>query len=105
MPIRPKTHAERMAATRPQRIDATPRPSPCKMGYGRTWEKLRLMVLRDQPICAHCQRAPATEVDHIIAKAKGGDNDRANLVGLCKPCHSVKTCREDGGGWKWRKKV
>lgn len=100
MPTKPKTHAQRMADLRPQPVRYSPRPSSSAQGYGRTWRRLRLMVLREQPVCADCQREPATEVDHLLAKRKGGTDDMANLVGLCKSCHSRKTCREDGAGWK-----
>ena len=80
----------------PVRRDDVARPSAAAQGYGHRWRKLRLMVLRDQPICAACGRAAATDVDHKIAKAKGGDESRENLVGLCHSCHSRKTVREDG---------
>ena len=101
MPTRPKTHLQRIYASRPPKpIDASPRPSSSAQGYGRNWRRLRLLVLSEQPVCADCQRAPATEVDHILSKRKGGTDARANLVGLCCSCHSRKTCRDDGAGWK-----
>lgn len=99
MPTRPLTFLQRQRAAKqvpPVRKDEGHRPSAAAQGYGRAWRALRVMVLRDQPMCAHCLRAPATDVDHIVAKAKGGDDSRANLVGLCKSCHSRKTVREDG---------
>lgn len=46
---------------------------------------------------------PATDVDHIISRAKGGTDERSNLQPLCHACHSEKTNREDGGGWGGRK--
>lgn len=53
------------------------------------------MVLSEQPLCPECQRVgritPATEVDHIDNDAS--NNERSNLVGLCKPHHSEKTAR------------
>jgi 5-methylcytosine-specific restriction enzyme A len=70
-------------------------------GYGGAWAKLRLLVLHEEPLCCVCG-APATDVDHIIALARGGDNSRGNLQALCKSCHSVKTLRDDGG---WGKKA
>lgn len=100
MPTMPKTHMQRIMDGRPKRIDASPRPSSSAQGYGRTWQRLRRMVLAGQPVCADCQRAPATEVDHIVSKRKGGTDDRSNLIGLCCSCHSKKTCREDGAGWR-----
>lgn len=37
----------------------------------------------------------ATDVDHIIARRKGGTDDLQNLQSLCHACHSRKTARED----------
>ena len=97
MPTRPPTYGQRQAAlSPPKRQPAEKRLSASAQGYGHEWRKLRLMVLRSQPICAHCRRAPARQVDHILAKAKGGDDSAANLQGLCARCHSVKSVREDG---------
>ena len=71
--------------------------SPCKLGYGRAWEKRRRSFLRDHPMCMHpgCNQ-PANEVDHVLAKVKGGGDEDANLCAYCKPHHSAKTYREDG---------
>ncbi len=99
MPIRPPTYLQRLRDAKqavPIRRDDGVRPSAAAQGYGHRWRKLRLMILREQPICAACHRAAATDVDHKIAKAKGGDDSRDNLVGLCHSCHSIKTVREDG---------
>jgi 5-methylcytosine-specific restriction protein A len=77
------------------------RLSPTLRGYGRTWQKLRLMVLREEPLCRVCGEAglvvPAVDVDHAIALRRGGTNERSNLVPMCHACHSAKTIREDGG--------
>ena len=63
------------------------------------WRRLRESVLRDDPLCAECKRAgrvvQARLVDHIDGDAT--NNERTNLQGLCWPCHSAKTAREDGG--------
>lgn len=76
------------------------RLSSSQRGYGSHWRKLRKMVLAAQPICSvgTCFQ-PAIEVDHIIPKARGGDDSFSNLQGLCKSCHSRKTAKEDG---RWR---
>ena len=68
------------------------RESAAKRGYGHRWRKLRLMVLRSQPVCAveGCTQA-AVDVDHIIPKRDGGLDDLDNLQGLCKSHHSQKT--------------
>ena len=56
---------------------------------GAAWRTLRAAVLREQPVCALCRSAAATEVDHRDDDPT--NNDRANLSALCKPCHSRKT--------------
>jgi hypothetical protein len=55
------------------------------------WQKIRAQVLRDEPVCHWCKRRPATEADHLIELARGGDPfERSNLVGACKPCNSAR---------------
>jgi 5-methylcytosine-specific restriction protein A len=80
------------------------RPARQARGYTRTWEKLRAIVLQEEPLCQICKAQGitevATEVDHIVPLSKGGTNERSNLQSLSKSCHSKKTAREDGGGWK-----
>lgn len=61
----------------------------------KRWQLLRKRVLFEQPICNACDTALATDVDHITAIEAGGDPwARANLQGLCQPCHSAKTRQE-----------
>lgn len=52
------------------------------------------MILRRDPICKVCDRNASVEVDHIIPKARGGDNSDENLQGICGECHTQKTTRE-----------
>jgi 5-methylcytosine-specific restriction enzyme A len=70
-------------------------------GYGHAWDKLRLVVLaRDKHLCQPCRRegriTPATAVDHIVPKAKGGTDDLDNLEATCDPCHQAKTLHDQG---------
>lgn len=71
------------------------RGSAAARGYGRTWQRLRLMVLLEEPLCRECQTrgetVAATDVDHIIPKREGGKDERSNLQALCHTCHSRKT--------------
>jgi 5-methylcytosine-specific restriction enzyme A len=76
---------------------------PWHLWYGRVhWKRLRTLVLARDPICVICNRAPATDADHIIPH-KGdwflfcGGVNMQNLQGLCATCHSEKTAREDAG--------
>jgi 5-methylcytosine-specific restriction protein A len=73
------------------------RGSAAARGYGHRWRKLRLMYLRENPLCVGCGAA-ASEVDHIVARAAGGGDDWENLQSFCKSCHSAKTRREQRGG-------
>ena len=67
---------------------------------GRTLQRIRAQLLRDEPLCLHCKdkgtTALAVEIDHIIPVHKGGSNDRENLQGLCKEHHRVKTTEDMG---------
>ncbi len=90
-----------MAKTR-QKYDSQ-RGSAASRGYGRDWQRLRRLVLSEEPLCRECQKRGrvtlAVEVDHIVPIRKAPERrlDQTNLQGLCKPCHSRKTAREDGG--------
>lgn len=84
------------AAARPRRL------SPSRRGYDSNWQRLRLMVLAERPLCVECERwgrvAAATEVDHIVPLSEGGTNERENLQPLCHECHSRKTAAQVGWG-------
>jgi len=70
------------------------RPSAQERGYGHAWRKIRERVLtRDRRTCTSCGQ-PATQVDHVTPKHKGGSDDAGNLVSLCRDCHDKKTGRE-----------
>jgi len=57
------------------------------------WKKQRERVLkRDQYTCQYCGQ-DATEVDHVIPRAKGGGHDMENLVACCKRCNGLKGSR------------
>lgn len=74
------------------------RPSSRTRGYTRTWEKIRVMHLRREPLCRACLgrgiTTAAAEVDHVLSLRRGGTNVDDNLQSLCKPCHSRKTRAE-----------
>jgi 5-methylcytosine-specific restriction protein A len=92
MPSRPPSH-------RPARLPVRDgRPSASARGYDAAWRKLRLLVLREVPVCeTPLCNAPATQVDHVIALARGGTDERTNLRSYCASCHARKTAIEDGG--------
>lgn len=63
------------------------------------WEKLRVVVLSEETVCRVCGEAPSTQVDHIVPRYMGGIDERANLQGLCVPCHEAKSAREQAHEW------
>jgi 5-methylcytosine-specific restriction protein A len=83
-------------AKRAQREYDSDRGTAAQRGYDARWRKMRLMVLRQEPLCRECMKAgrvtPATEIHHIDGNAK--NMSRENLEPLCKACHSKKTARE-----------
>ncbi len=65
-------------------------------GYGSPWQRLRLEILkRDDDLCQQCLKTGrltrASHVDHIVPKARGGDDTFDNLQSLCPSCHQRKT--------------
>jgi len=75
------------------------RRSRHERGYGRAWDKLREVAMkRDGWLCQPClakgRPTPATECDHIVPKASGGQDDIDNLQAICTDCHKAKTERE-----------
>ncbi len=81
------------------------RLSSNERGYGATWQRLRLIVLARSPLCAdpfyeHTKRHEiviATDVDHIVPRAAGGQDTESNLQALCHACHSHKTALQSSG--------
>lgn len=67
-------------------------------GYGVEWQRLRLTVLNQEPLCCECAKIgriePAVEVDHIDGDVR--NTDLENLQPLCHSCHSRKTATENG---------
>jgi HNH endonuclease len=74
------------------------RGSAAARGYGHKWRKLRLMVLRREPMCSDPFGIGCVSVsrhaDHIIPRRQGGEDVFENLQGLCDSCHSRKTLLE-----------
>jgi len=71
-------------------------------GYGTQWDRLREAVMvRDCGLCQPCRRSGraklATQVDHIVPKAKSGTDDMINLQAICSACHDDKTIADTGG--------
>lgn len=64
---------------------------------------MRLQVLKRDCYICQCDRCrkdevirPASQVDHIRPKAKGGTDDLDNLQAINGDCHLIKTDRDSG---------
>lgn len=74
------------------------RPSRRVLGrYDTKHNRLRAIVLREQPWCSEC-KAPDTEAnplqaDHIVPHQWGGKNVRSNYQTLCRACNAAKRDR------------
>ena len=96
-PSRCDTHQREYEAARGrQRGSATAR------GYGSAWQTLRKHMIAEHiakhgNICPGYQReahvAERFSLDHIVAKANGGTDERSNLRVLCVSCNSRKKDR------------
>lgn len=45
-------------------------------------------------LCAYCQAAPWTDIDHVVPTSKGGKHELSNVVPACKSCNSAKGARD-----------
>jgi 5-methylcytosine-specific restriction protein A len=66
--------------------------------YDKDWREIRNRYLANHRICEKCKLRPSVEVHHIKPIQDGGErlND-ANLMALCKPCHSKVTLKSTRG--------
>lgn len=60
-----------------------------------TTAEKRAIIHRDGDRCQYCGTSEDLTVDHKKPRAKGGNNDPANLQALCKSCNSRKGDREE----------
>lgn len=62
-----------------------------KQGFSKG-ARARILAKFDH-LCVYCFERRATQVDHLIPRAKGGTKDEANGVASCMPCGSKKGSR------------
>jgi 5-methylcytosine-specific restriction protein A len=76
-------------------------------GYGREYRRLRVKLLKAEPLCRPCgvkgRTTAATMTDHIVGLARGGAaHDLENLQPICRACHDEKSAREKGHRVRFR---
>ena len=54
-------------------------------------KRFRRSILDEWPECAYCGRKHPTTLDHVTPRAKGGTQDRNNLIGACGACNLEKS--------------
>jgi 5-methylcytosine-specific restriction endonuclease McrA len=63
----------------------------------------RAVFARDGGRCVYCS-APATSLDHVIPKSRGGPHSWDNVVSACARCNHVKADRGIAElGWRMRR--
>jgi hypothetical protein len=54
--------------------------------------RVRVMA-RDNYTCVYCNKAPATELDHVFPQSRGGATSDLNTVASCRNCNRRKGAR------------
>jgi 5-methylcytosine-specific restriction endonuclease McrA len=63
----------------------------------------RAVFARDGGRCVYCD-APATSLDHVVPKSRGGPHTWDNVVSACRRCNHVKADRNIADlGWRLRR--
>ena len=63
----------------------------------------RGVFLRDGGRCVYCE-APATSLDHVVPRSRGGSHTWDNVVSCCRRCNHVKADRTVAEmGWRLRR--
>jgi 5-methylcytosine-specific restriction protein A len=69
---------------------------------GRKLQRERERLFNEQPLCVECLKVgrdtPATQRDHIVPLAEGGEDARDNTQAICQACHDAKTKQESKRG-------
>lgn len=74
------------------------KPTATKRVTGRKLQAMRADLFSRNPLCVECDRQGrvtlATQRDHIVPLAEGGQDDDSNVQGLCLECHDEKSLAE-----------
>lgn len=89
---------------RDQAAPPAARPNWRQRGYDATYERNRLRVIREETVCALCgepvdkalsgRHRDGPTVDHVLPRAQGGTNSRANLRLAHLRCNSARPGQE-----------
>ena len=60
-----------------------------KTGRGTQWKRIRNEIIKDNPFCGLCGTINKLEVHHIVPFRFTFDNDKSNLIPLCKKHHKI----------------
>ena len=88
-----------------------------KLRKSPLWQRIRIVIVRRDPMCVRCGIAVTEIVDHVVpaavaimqARASGrypyspnaGYFFKSNLQGLCRSCHGVKTLEDKAHAGEW----
>jgi 5-methylcytosine-specific restriction endonuclease McrA len=62
----------------------------------------RAVFARDGGRCVYCD-SPATSLDHVVPRSRGGEHVWTNVVSACRRCNHVKADRSVSDlGWRMR---
>ncbi|BEP14797.1 hypothetical protein acdb102_31080 [Acidothermaceae bacterium B102] len=67
--------------------------SASQRGYNSAWQRTSKAAIAEQPWCSYCGKTTDLTGDHILPRAAGGTNDRANVSVLCRGCNGRKKDR------------
>ena len=102
---------------------AWPTTSRHQRGYGSSWDKLRLVILKRDKYLCQCDQCKggrpggrltvASDVNHIIPKAKAKAmgwtdeqiDDPTNLQSVAGDCHERITAEQFGGTYRPKVKI
>lgn len=90
--------------SQPAQAGGVPNKSGPQRLRGRALMNLRKNFFSQNPLCKHCSEKnppivrPATELDHIVAIANGGEArpEMSGYQGLCAECHAEKSRKDLG---------
>lgn len=70
-----------------------------KSKYDRKNAELPVLYL-----CEACKKRTATDQHHIVSRGAGGDDASANLIHLCRECHTGSQGVHTLGRWTFAKR-